>query len=99
MKQIERERIYHRFIQHWGMESQYACFIEEMAELTQLLAKELSRKEYGAKDLLSELADVWNLLDEFTLIFGKEEIEQIRDRKLVRAEAKLESQLGKVIEE
>ena len=65
--------------------------IEETSELTKELCK---LQRYGGycgdtdeikANIISEIADVSNTIDQMALIFGREEVEKIRDEKISRA--------------
>ena len=89
MNYDERKKYYKAFIDKWGYDTQAMMCIEEMSELTKALCKydrfgkENSPKEVK-ENVLEEVADVCNMMDQLIYVFGKDEIEKIRDEKLKR---------------
>ena len=67
-----------------------------MSELIKALLKErrysqdASRKEQLKRDVIEEIADVANYIDELSMIYGRTDIDFIREQKLNRAVEKLE---------
>lgn len=93
---MDRKECYQKFLDAWGNEAQCNMCIEEMAELTKELCKlkRVSISKYKTEEVINnireELADVLNMADQLKLIFGDEEIEKIRDEKLLRTLKRLE---------
>ena len=83
---------------HYGFNSQSQVFIEEMSELTKALCKynretDVSNKIELWEDIEEELADVLVLAGQFCEIWAdKENVKAI-------AEAKIERQLNRIMEE
>lgn len=82
----------------WGADSQKLMAIEEMAELTQELAKHLWRdhgnKEKIAKneqDIREEIADVLITVAQMRYIFGEDEVDTIINRKMQRLADRLKN--------
>jgi NTP pyrophosphatase (non-canonical NTP hydrolase) len=88
MNRAEREKLYKRFLDEWGYQSQALMCIEEMSELTKELCK-LERSDQNSEEVKAhireELADVYNTIEQMMMIYGREEILAIRDAKLERA--------------
>lgn len=92
---------YKVFEDFWGKEAQMRMAIEEMSELTKEICKYIrftkDRQEDNSvgrikeieKDLKSEIADVANCIEQLKLMFGNDEIEQIRLEKIERTMQKL----------
>ncbi len=87
---MTRDEYYEIFRDAWGDEAQHNVCIEEMAELTKELCK-LKRcgisgykHEEVEQHIKEEIADVLNCVSQLEIMFGKDEIESIRDEKLKR---------------
>lgn len=99
-KPDEMNKDYDRFINAWGTSSQVLKAIEEMAELTQVLVRELLQQEnsnvhyYHAptfEELLSEIADAYLMIDQLSHIFGRERVKEIIVEKLEKALQRVET--------
>lgn len=80
--------IYKRAILKFGQQSQVNVAIEEMSELTKELCK-LNRGRNNADHILEEIADVYIMLHQMTLIFddpGEKNVMRIIDEKTRRLE-------------
>ena len=92
---MDRE-ILQKAIDMYGCNHQVDVTIEEMSELIKALLKErrysqdASRKEQLRRDVIEEIADVANYIDELSMIYGRTDIDYIREQKLNRAVKKLE---------
>jgi len=90
----------------WGDDSQVLMAIEELAELSQALCKYLRLKdnlqnlppeEIDAKrqkniaNIKEEIADVLNYVKQLAVIFGYDEIYQIRESKVHRTMGKMQN--------
>ena len=89
----DRDAVYDRFISAWGTDSQILKTIEETSELNQVLARQLLSSNsripdyYHAptfEEIVDEIADSYLLLDQMAYMFGRDNIEQIMERKLER---------------
>jgi hypothetical protein len=98
MTQSERDAAYHKFLDNWGFDAQLMMCLEEMSELTKELCKyQRFGGEHGAPEdirlhIVEEIADVYNTVDQMSLIFGRAEVEKIRDEKLARALKRLNNE-------
>lgn len=72
----------------FGAEHQRIMCMEECAELIDALAK-YDRGRAGAKDVITELADVNIMVEQMAIFFGKEEFEKEKERKLKRLQEKI----------
>jgi NTP pyrophosphatase (non-canonical NTP hydrolase) len=63
--------------------------IEECAELIDALAK-YDRGRADTKDVITELADVCIMVEQMAMLFGKEEFEKEKERKLKRLQEKID---------
>ena len=87
---------YQKFLDAWGQEAQERMAIEEMSELTKELCKKirLVRDDFAEKNderlnktiqnVKEEIADVLNMAEQLEIFYGIEEIEKIREEKMVR---------------
>lgn len=83
--------IYKLAIDTFGEQSQIDQAIEEMAELIQALQK---LRRYKASDklifsVIDEIADVANMIEQLSRIFGSARIEQVREKKLKRLRGRI----------
>ena len=85
----------------WGKKSQMVLAIEEMSELQKEICKYLRTEENtcGGNDkkiediienIREEIADVFVTVGEMAYIFGEDEVEKIKERKLERGRKRLE---------
>ena len=84
------KRIYDEFLERYDEEHEIILCIEEMSELTKELSKYLRYKGTDKEKLIKEnikeeIADVINTVGQMQNIFGIEEIDDIRDKKLNNA--------------
>jgi len=97
----DRDIAYARFINAWGTESQILKTIEETSELNQVLVREVlaSRSKKGDiayyhaptfEEVVDEIADAYLMLDQLAYIFGRDNIEQVIERKLTAALQRVE---------
>lgn len=93
---MDRKECYKKFLDAWGEEAQCNMCIEEMAELTKELCKlkRVSISKYKTEEVVQnikeELADVLNMTEQLKLMFGEDEVEKIRDEKILRTLKRLE---------
>ena len=59
-------------IAHYGADYQLIKTIEEMAELTHVIARRCLNKDWQAEAFYEELADVYAMLDQVKIIFATE---------------------------
>ena len=82
--------IYTAAVKKFGKEHQLVLCMEEMAELT----KELSKNMRGSKNITNiseEMADVEIMLEQLRVIFGnRSEVDTIKAEKLIRLADRLE---------
>lgn len=92
----ENLTIYKRAILKFGQQSQVNVAIEEMSELTKELCK-LNRGRNNGDHILEEIADVYIMMHQMTLIFDdpeKKNVIRIIDEKTKRLEKLLEDKNG-----
>jgi len=58
------------FTKYKGKDYQILCAVEEMAELTKALMKNINRQKDNVEDIFEELADVVITLEEIKIIYG-----------------------------
>ena len=92
--QEQMETDYNRFINAWGSKSQVLKSIGEMSELIEVLSRELLAIEFSPskfyqepsfEELLSEIADVYLMVDQLAFMFGRPKVKEIIAEKLKRA--------------
>lgn len=83
MTQEEKQEIIRQAVSHYSKTSRMWLACEEMAELTDALAK-YQRARVNKKDIITEIADVQIMMAELSLIFGVEEVSAELERKLAR---------------
>ena len=95
------EKVFEEFcdkaLKEWGEDSQLRMCIEEMSELTKELCKYMrilrdegidNQEEKLLKvkeNIVEETADVLNCVSQIALIFGKNDVDKIREFKIQRA--------------
>lgn len=94
----ERRELYKELVEGWGKEAQLLMCIEEMSELTKELCKYF--REDSHKDpvkyeklidaICDETADVYNMLDQISYMFGEERVEKHRSEKLKRVKVRFD---------
>lgn len=85
----EREKLYKKAIEIYGIRSQLLMVIEECAELTKEICKNF-RGLNNANTITEEIGDVINTLEQIQSYFGKEEVERKRLEKLTMLKIDLE---------
>ncbi|MDR2535222.1 MAG: hypothetical protein LBD29_04215 [Treponema sp.] len=75
----------------WGKDSQVMMALEEMAELSKELLKNINRKKNNKKNITEELADVYVTLESLKIIYNISDIElcEIIDKKVLKLKNKL----------
>ncbi len=87
--QIESRELLHEAVVQWGEDTQVLKAIEEMSELTRELARE-PYTDNNLAEIQDEIADVWILLEQMTILYGESEIENQIAKKLDVLESKLD---------
>ena len=77
-----------RAIEKWGEESQYHMLQEECTELNLELVRAY-RNRHSHENILEETVDVYIMVHEMILIYGKEEFEKMLKKKLNKFEERL----------
>lgn len=83
---------YSAAVTHYGKQSQAVIAMEEMAELTKELSKDLRcNGDLGA--ILEEIADVEIMLEQLKIIYGNRAmVDRIRAEKLIRLADRIKDQ-------
>ena len=89
-------KLYEKFIDAWGLDSQILMCIEEMSELTKELCKYsrylgTDKESLVVNNIKEELGDVANTIEQLTHYFGEEDIMKIREYKMNRASLSLKN--------
>ena len=82
-KIILPEQIYATAILEFGADQQINMAIEECAELTDALCKH-RRGRNTDEDVITEIADVMIMAEQMAFLFGPEEVQAEKERKLKR---------------
>lgn len=79
-----------RAIETWGRQAQLIICMEEMAELTKELSKNLRGRDNGLA-IAEEVADVEIMLEQIKLMFDiHKDVERVKNEKLLRLEQRIE---------
>ena len=83
----QRNNLYERAMDLWGTDSQSKMIIEELAELI-VAIRHYDRKKIKKIGLISELADVYIMLEQLKILAGIKQIDVncIKEDKLTRLE-------------
>ncbi|MBQ6836414.1 MAG: hypothetical protein IJO47_05115 [Clostridia bacterium] len=87
----QRQVVYRKAIERFGPPNQMIKAIEEMSELTKVLAKILVMGgEVSLDELIEEVADVTIMMEQLRLIFNiNDEVCEIMDSKIRRLEGRV----------
>lgn len=94
MKTEERLKLYGRAISTWGQIPQVFMLYEETGELAEAMAKYM-RGRYNEDEVITELADVYIMVEQIALMLNYNKFEQEKERKLVRLEERLDKDTKK----
>ncbi|MDR3126283.1 MAG: hypothetical protein LBT92_01465 [Rickettsiales bacterium] len=77
----------------WGEESQVMLALEEMAELSKELLKNVNRNRDNVREIAAEIADVYVVLEELKRVYAISdgEISELIKEKIDRLDRKLRS--------
>ena len=89
MKEAEKEELYLKAIDTWGQMPQINMVNEECGELITSLARYLRGRD-TVDDVITEVADVSIMMEQMAVLFGKEQFEKEKERKLQRLKERLE---------
>lgn len=93
----QREEIYAKAIDKWGVEAQFGMILEESLELA--LATRKFLRDHGSQErynhLIGEFADVEIMTEQFKMMYKnknvEEDIQRIKDQKISRLEKRVKS--------
>ena len=83
MTQDERIDLYKKAIDAWGVPNQVMMVMEESGEMLNALAK-FNRGRSTEDEIVTELADVWILMEQMAVVFGWDKFQQQKEYKLQR---------------
>lgn len=87
---MDEKQLYCRALQTWGKEAQMLQVIEEMAELTKEILKNINRKKENVGEIIGECADVEIMLEQLKCCYGiAEQVEAYKCGKLKLIEKRL----------
>lgn len=72
MSNLVHEYIYTHAIGRYGKQAQILVAIEEMAELTKALCKNINRGEDNLENILEEIADVEIMVEQLKVIYDRD---------------------------
>lgn len=90
MNSEERQNVLFSTIQVFGEEAQMVKALEEMGELTQVLAKRINGYPVALASIAEEIADVLIVVKQLEYMVGTQFVEQHLNYKLERLKATLE---------
>lgn len=90
MNEDERKELYKRALNDWGVRPQVMMVMEETGEMLNALAK-YDRGRLAEKEVVTELVDVWILMEQMATLFGWENFQNEKERKLERLKERLNS--------
>ena len=83
MKREQKIALYQQAIEHFGLASQVTMVFEETGELQNALAKFI-RGRCTRQAVITELADVYIMVEQMARLFGQEHFAAEKERKLNR---------------
>lgn len=89
MDSKERSELYRKALKIYGFEPQKNMVYEECGELMTALAR-LSRGRCNPQEVITELVDVHIMIEQMAEIFGADEFNAEKDKKLARLKERLE---------
>lgn len=90
MTENERIELYERALHDWGIIPQTMMVMEETGEMLNAIAK-FDRGRCNTKDVVTELADVWIIMEQMATFFGWDAFQEEKERKLQRLKERLDS--------
>ena len=89
MTDTEKVLLYTDALDTWGIEAQVTMVMEETGEMLSALAK-ARRGRVTKEEIITELVDVSIMMEQMAVLFGKEQFEKEKERKLQRLKERLE---------
>ena len=89
----EKIKILKMATEKWGKNAQILMALEEMAELSKELLKNMNRNSVNKNNITEEMADVYILLEQLKTIYGilEDDINNIVEEKINKLEIKLKN--------
>ena len=94
MDSKERSELYRKALKIYGFEPQKNMVYEECGELITALAR-LSRGRCSQQEVITELVDVHIMIEQMAEIFGADEFNAEKNKKLTRLKERLENKENK----
>ena len=94
MDSKERSELYRKALKIYGFEAQKNMVYEECGELITALAR-LLRGRCKPQEVITELADAHIMIEQMAEIFGADEFNAEKDKKLTRLKERLENKENK----
>jgi len=82
---------FHKATVEWGQPAQMLVAVEEMAELTKEIVKNLNRGKENEEEIIEELSDVIIMCLQLTEIYGGQKVEDMINKKLERFKARIDN--------
>lgn len=89
MNEEERIELYKRALHDWGIRPQTMMVMEETGEMLNAIGK-YDRGRSTESDVITELVDVWILMEQMGVFFGWDEFLKEKERKLERLRDRLD---------
>lgn len=90
MNENERLELYKRALSDWGIRPQVMMVMEETGEMLNAIGK-YDRGRVNRNDIITELADVWIMMEQMATFFGWEKFKEEKERKLERLRERLDN--------
>ena len=90
MTEQEKIKLYHDVIARWGEVPQAFMVMEETGEMLNALAKAHRGRLKDKMEIITELADVTIMMEQWAVYFGWDEYVKEKERKLVRLNERLQ---------
>lgn len=90
----KRLELYKRAITTWGKIPQVFMLYEETGELAEAMAKYM-RGRYNEDEVITELADVFIMVEQMASMLNYDKFEKEKERKLLRLEERLDKDTKK----
>ena len=88
MNEEERIELYKRALTDWGIRPQTMMVMEETGEMLEAIGK-FDRGRANESEVITELVDVWILMEQMGVFFGWDEFKAEKERKLERLRDRL----------
>lgn len=84
----ERTELYKKALHDWGIRPQTMMVMEETGEMLNAMGK-YDRGRVKEDEVITELVDVWILMEQMAVFFGWDEFQKEKERKLERLKSRL----------